>query len=645
MIFLIAFVLAIIAFVVLVITVRRPNRRASMLSTVVLLSSVVVAHLCVPTTESEPYLKHRPVEVSADGYVGSNACRQCHPHNHATWHASYHRTMTQLATAETAVGDFDNVEITTPHDNATYRLWKKENGLYANFPNPGGIQDRPLVMSTGSHHMQIYWFPLGNSRLLGQLPIVYLKDDSRWVPRAATFLQPPEGAKTSIEPGRWNSTCVKCHATHGRVRTIEKGADTQVAEFGISCEACHGPGEQHIAIQSGGGGLSELSRDPMTRDPIVNPASLTHQRSTQVCGRCHGMHSLRDLSKVTTQEQHGFEFRPGDDLDESLFVYGMNDETRKYLSSLPSFKSRRMVDKFLSSVFWDDGMVRVTGREFNAVSASACYQKGTMSCVSCHKLHKDESDSRSLEVWKNDQLQPQMDGDAACLQCHSSGEFQTPDHTHHPISSTGSTCMNCHMPHTTYGLLGAIRNHQVDSPDVADSVRVGRPNACNLCHLDQTLDWSAQHLSDWYGLPQPKLNSNQQTVSAAALWSLSGDANQRVLIAWSMGWSPATKASGHFWKAPYLITLLDDPYAVVRYAAHKSLKRIPAFGDFKFDYVGSDEDRRAAVTEAWAIWNSLPQQTEHPRAEVLFDDSGHLLREKFDDLLKQRNNRPVNLSE
>ncbi len=53
---------------------------------------------------------------------------------------------------------------------------------------------------------------------------------------------------------------------------------------------------------------------------------------------------------------------------------------------------------------------------------------------------------------------------------------------------------NVHMPHTLYGLLKAERRLEIDSPTVAAGVYAGRPNACNLCHLDQTLAWAAERL-------------------------------------------------------------------------------------------------------------------------------------------------------
>src|SRR5947207_761531 len=54
---------------------------------------------------------NRPVELPTGGYVGSAACRSCHPDQHGTWYGSYHRTMTQAATEESVLGDFDNVRL------------------------------------------------------------------------------------------------------------------------------------------------------------------------------------------------------------------------------------------------------------------------------------------------------------------------------------------------------------------------------------------------------------------------------------------------------------------------------------------------------------------------------------------------------
>ena len=153
-----------------------------------------------------------------------------------------------------------------------------------------------------------------------------------------------------------------------------------------------------------------------------------------------------------------------------------------------------------------------------------------------------------------------MNGNEACLQCHSTLRQTLTTHTRHQVESSGSSCYNCHMPYTSYGLLRAQRSHEISSPTVAATLETGRPNACNLCHLDKTLEWTSQYLEEWYGTPRPPLDQDQQGIAASVLWSLSGDAGNRALTAWSMGWSPAQEASGTSWMLPYLALGLDDPY-------------------------------------------------------------------------------------
>ncbi|NIM42419.1 MAG: C cytochrome precursor, partial [Hydrogenophaga sp.] len=111
---------------------------------------------------------------------------------------------------------------------------------------------------------------------------------------------------------------------------------------------------------------------------------------------------------------------------------------------------------------------------------------------------------------------------------------------------------------------------------------------------------AAEHLEAWYGQPHHELTGDDAEVSAAVRWLLSGHANQRALIAWHMGWGPAQQASGKDWLGAYLGHTLADPYSCVRYIAHRSLRRLPGFADFEFDFVGPPNDRSAARARAVA---------------------------------------------
>lgn len=581
----------------------------------------------------EPF---RPIEVLSHGYVGSQACRECHQENHASWFASYHRTMTQLPTPDTVLGDFDDAVVHYQDD--VYHLRREGELCVVDMPNysnpiPGARTQSAVVLTTGSHHMQLYWFATGAGRMIGLLPLAYLRESEEWIPRGAAFLRPRP--IHSFETGRWNETCSKCHSTHRMGRLFnQQGWDTHVGEFGISCEACHGPGGDHIKYRK------EAATVAAASDPIVNPASLPKQRAAEVCGQCHSIFfTPRGNDEANL---HGTDYTPGDILAESRLI--VRRDSPEYIEQQKAMKYPTL-ESLLNESYYNDGMVRVSGREYNALTDSACFQKGEMTCFSCHKLHKSKSDDRSLAEWANDQLHPDAIGDNACLRCHEESQYGE-SHTHHARGSSGTSCYNCHMPHTTYGLLKAIRSHTISSPDVGKDRSAGRPNACNLCHLDKTLEWSADHLQDWYEIDPPEFNHDEQSVAASLLWLVSGNAANRALAAWSMGWSDAQKISGKDWQAPFLARALNDDYEALRLIARRSLQSMPGFETMKMDVVNAStfESRSDAIRQIWDHWMKQQGPAGIHRPELLIEQS-QLDIDRLNDLHRRRDNSPMSLAE
>lgn len=595
----------------------------------------------VEAPRSEPvFVARRPRQQLGDDYVSSNACRECHAQNHASWHASYHRTMTQVASPSTVLTRFDGVEVRVGNQVVQLevegeQLWATMDDLDAPpVARPRRIK-RPIVLTTGSHHMQIYWYATGQSRILGQLPIVYLADDQRWIPADATLLTPPASEPVS-NTGKWNESCIYCHSTHGRTAPTETGGvDTRAAEFGISCEACHGPGADHIDFHRG-------QPSPDQTDPIVNPTALSNRLSSQICGACHGFTAALTFEEYQHDLLDGYRFRPGQDITKTRLVEGLNEETRAHV-----VRSGGDQKIYFRERFWDDGMVRLLGREYNAMIASPCYtgKDGGMSCFSCHTMHQGSDDARASVAWADDQLAPQALTDAGCTQCHQAESYQTAKHTRHQAESSGSRCYNCHMPHTAYGLLKSVRSHQIDRPTVAAELSSGRPNACNLCHLDQTLEWTAKHLNSWYGTPDVELSTDQKTISAGVLWALTGDAGQRVLAAIGMGREPARQASGDDWMVPFLASLLEDPYDAVRYCAGRSLRKIAAFKDLAYDHVAPPEERAGVARRVLQTWVAQPRRDSSTHAATLTDREGKLQEDVFERLRQLRDNTELNLAE
>jgi predicted CXXCH cytochrome family protein len=545
--------------------------------------------------------------------------------------------MTQLATPGSVRGNFEDV--TLDYAGEKYHLERRGEDYWVDMVDPdwkyvqtlkraaGQAAEDPagptaprsrkrITMLTGSHHMQAYWVASKDGNMQFNLPFTYVFHDERWLPRNDVFLLDP-----SIQwiQQVWNVSCLNCHSTAGQPRQDPrtKVILSRTAELGIACEACHGPAEEHIRLNLNPSRRYALhgSREP---DPTIsNPARHEHFKASAACSQCH---AIRHNPNKERWNMEGVSHWPGEDIESQAPLV-------RYDGSNLNAPGNERKRSLMEGCFWNDGQVRVSGRDFSAMATSGCYTRGKISCLSCHSMHQYQSN--------DDQLAREMEGNQACLQCHGDYAAKLEQHTRHRAGSSGSLCYNCHMPHTTYGLLKAIRSHTINSPSVQSSLDTGRPNACNLCHLDKSLGWTAARLNEWHRQPVPLMSADQSNVSAAATWLLKGDAGQRALIAWHMGWEPARNISGTAWMPRLLAETLVDPYSTVRYITHHSLKTLPGHERLAYDYIGPELQRAQARERVIDTWRNGPGATN-----ALPPPDG-----KIDDLLRQRDNRRMELLE
>jgi hypothetical protein len=565
------------------------------------------------------------------GYVSASSCQECHPDQYSTWHDSFHRTMTQAVSKETVAAPLSDDEIVLKSRGRTYRFSEDRNRFFVEMVDPekdliarrkgwpmppdANHIRREIVMSTGSHHYQTYWVNGSRGNQLWQVPWIYHLKDERWIPVEDAFIAPPGDYRRITD---WNDNCIQCHSVGGRpnYRDADQLYQTQVVDFGIACEACHGPGEDHVRFHKS----PPEARDRLT-DRIVNPMELNHRRASQVCGQCHSS-SLADQAEFLA---FGHRFRPGDDLTDSRTINDYDDEV---VQSRPS----------LSDAFWGDGTIRLAGREYNGLHLSACFLEGEASCLSCHSLHSYES--------RDDQLGPIMRTDTACLQCHENYAPDLSAHTHHAPESAGSRCYNCHMPHSSFGLFKSIRSHRIDSPTAKMTTESGRPNACMLCHADRSLPWIGRHLTDWYGHEPAPISDFAREHSAAVMFLLSGDAVQRAVTAWNLGKEATRAASGEDWQVPLLAELLNDSYSVVRYVAIHSLRKYPGMDALEYDFLAPEAERDLARRQALEIWDATkPDSFPSERAKVLISPDGQVDEDRIRRLQRLRDDRPIVLPE
>jgi hypothetical protein len=551
--------------------------------------------------------------------------------------------MTQVTTPSNLLGVNEQHEFSL--DNQEYKLEREGDEFFVRTRPLGGEYGPPkqVVLLTGSHNLQIVWLETSEGRTLEQFPFAYIIAEKIWAPVRQTFLMPPD-LKEYYSIGAWNGACMDCHVTEGQSRFVTGNKwDSRVAEFGIACEACHSEGRQHIALNRNPFRRFKIHLTTKSDATVTNPARLAAPVSGLDCGQCHSVWAFNNISDKINFNRQGANFRPGhDELGQRFVVQPSAPDHREQKDFI-----RETEPDFFSNRFWGDGMIRVTGREFNGLQASPCFRGGNFSCISCHEMHPASTRQVSLTKWaRNGQLRPKMDSDEACLQCHKTIGPNISAHTHHAADSSGSRCYNCHMPNTTFGLLRAMRSHQVSWPTVQESVDYGRPNACNLCHLNQTLAWTAEKLHDWYNQPIPQLSDDDKTIAATVQWILKGDAGQRALIAWGMGWKPAQEVSGPEWLYPYLIYAMNDPYAAVRFDAWKSLQTLPGFSDFPFTFTADDRLLRQAAGRALEKWFREvrpPNATFEPQTAL--DSDGRIQHDVFQRLRSERDNKRILLAE
>ena len=611
---------------------------------------LVVLLVLVPSLMMLAALSESPQPVQLDdvAYRTSVSCKKCHADQYASWHQSFHRTMTQEVLPENVRGDFDDVTLT--FKGLECRLVRRGDRFSMNLIDPfwesAVIQEGrvpaeessnpPRVTYSvdrlvGSHVMQVYLTKFPNGEYW-TLPLVWHCQEERWVTREGIFLSSPCEALYSFNQA-WNNNCAFCHNTKNRPRLlVDPNApleryvfNTKLEEMGIACEACHGPGDQHVRANQNPGRrfvVRSMGRDDPT---IVNPAKLSQQASIAICSRCHGQwHAKQEL--LPEWLSTGDFFVPGGEPLEANYSHHF---------SFPSIDGDDATPE--TGYFWGDWTPQSSALEALGLEVSACFQGGELTCASCHTMHGPRPEDQ-LIFPDDERVDPSLHN-AACLKCHE--EFSDPasvtTHTHHAADSSGSRCLNCHMPFQTYGLLKAIRTHRISSPSARKTAEIALPNACNQCHVDQSLQWTSQWLARWYGHEVPTLSEDQREISATVIDMFRGHALNRALAVARLGWQSAYEAAPGRWPVPLLTRSLDDSYAAVRFIAYRSLRAFPAFDAVEFDYLADPETRLRQTEAIRDRWRSLSEKglPDDPRS-VLLKSNGEPDAARIGALLEQQ---------
>jgi Cytochrome c554 and c-prime len=318
--------------------------------------------------------------MDATAFVGSAECSRCHaeetypqastPMQHAAIRATDPAFLKTLSPLTLSSNPF-NYTLTPTSAGADYTITSGEQKL-----------SRPLEWVMGSGE-------------LGQT-FLYQIDDHWYESQVSSYTHAP---KLDITPGHTGDSgasltaafglalstedaqrCFGCHTTQSMTT---QGFSPLHAVPGLGCEACHGPGREHVNKMNGVSihSASPANASPATPHGILNPAKLSPVDSVDFCGACH-----RTWADVA-------------------FSKGMG-------STLIRFQPYRLE---LSKCWGKNGDLRIT-------------------CVACHDPHQPLN-------------RDPVSYDKRCLQCHTKTTSAHPAaNVAKTCPKATQQCVTCHMP-------------------------------------------------------------------------------------------------------------------------------------------------------------------------------------------------------
>ena len=310
--------------------------------------------------------------------------------------------------------------------------------------------------------------------------------EKRWIPRRSAVLHPP-GEPLFSETGHWNSRLYRlphdqrpAGVRHAVRLGADRGAGRRHARHRVRHRLRSVPRAERRRTRPPTATRCGATRSHLTGrgDPTtVLPTRLDPQRLVA------GVRPVpRRLGVLRCRRR-----APGQQRGACRIVPATSCRRRASSRSRRATSTRRRCGRllevdpgFVRDSFWPDGMVRVSGREYNGLIESPCFKDAhrsaarTMSCFSCHAMHQTARRSAggraSGRTISSDQA---MDGNKACASVpRSRSRRDLTAHTKHQAGSEGSSCYNCHMPYTT------LRPAE-DDPQPHDQQPVGRGERCD----------------------------------------------------------------------------------------------------------------------------------------------------------------------
>jgi hypothetical protein len=479
--------------------------------------------------------------IRGEDYIGPDACGECHPAQLAGWKTSLHRRMNQMAGTDSIIGNFAT-SITYAGGTATFGKSgvgaTGRDTIFTMTLAKSGVTRRYRVTRTiGVRALQEY---VGVDLDADTKTPVEVRLPFAWWPRAKGWYAQPyfdpwfareedfDAYAPITEP--WAERCPWCHSTYPFEQRIARASSRAVG---------HGM-EQFFT--SAGGSEPDVDRD-IDRD--VDRLSVEQQVTTGIsCESCHlggKAHAAGAPISFVPQGALPSEGAP----TPTSFAEEKIDATivNRVCAQCHSGPSPRLAD----------GTALRNSSEALDLAASSCT---TARCTNCHDPHTGGSDEKRAV--------------AACTKCHSQLAEAAARSAHAGHADTTATCLDCHMPKMVMGIDRVVRTHRISSPTNPAIVASGGINACNLCHVDRSLQWTLDELYARYDVRLEATNEKTADQPMGELWLASKEPAFRLLAADALAKSSIARLA-----LPSLKKQLNDPLPHIRAWTRFAVDSVP----------------------------------------------------------------------
>ena len=326
---------------------------------------------------------------NGENFVDSETCLECHSDIYNSHLKTAHYNTSASADKKNIKGNFIKGYNELNLKGVRFKMIEENNQFYQlskpKFGDTATIKSKiDIVIGSGvKGQSYLSW----KENELIQLQASYFKPTGSWV-NSPNFPDFTMNRKV-------DDNCLKCHATFAKI-TKETGIgnfyDRSKMLWGIDCQRCHEPLEDHVKYHRKNPGIQSAKF-------VDNYRKYTRQQRLDACAVCH--------SGLQGQQLKGnpFSFLAGD----TLALYSKNYQNAGIRTKLD-----------------------VHGNQMGLLSESECFVNSPdLDCITCHDPHKNQRGNANVFNTK-------------CLSCHDIGNIN--DVTGAQEHTVSQNCINCHMP-------------------------------------------------------------------------------------------------------------------------------------------------------------------------------------------------------